>query len=253
MISLNWVMNLPKSLTEEQFEKWYLGIHTGFAKETQGIMRYNINRYVSHQPKSAHGIFHRVAQEWWEDFDAMEAAWNSHSGLALLGDGQANMGLDPGTLPGIAITEDLKLPVASPALFSTIKRGYQARSDGTISRVFGFGFCTLPLEELRSWYLKTFGDLGQDPLVREHVFGTSLGRKIQVGLLGSLPGEGQHMYDWIVELWFDSNDDARTFMDSPSGITLADELEKRSSGMLLGLTRGQEMMIQNMALSHVDE
>lgn len=253
MISLNWVMNLPASLSEEDFEAWYLGTHTGYAKIAQGIMRYNINHYVKEQPRSARGHFYRVAQEWWEDFEAMEACWNSHTGHALLGDGQVNMGLDPGTLPGIAITEDMQLPVLSPAMFSSIRRGYRHREDGTISRVFGFGFSKIPLDQFKNWYLDTFTDVGQDPRVREHVFGTSVGRKIRVGLLGSLPGEGQEMYDWIIELWFDNNGDARTFMDSPQGMILADELEKRSSGMLLGLTRGQEMMIQNRALAHVDE
>lgn len=253
MISLNWVMNLPKSLTEEEFENWYLGTHTGYAKIAHGIMRYNINRYVQHQPRNSKGRFYRVAQEWWEDFDSMEECWNSHTGYALLGDGQMNMGLDPGTLPGISITEDVQLPVAYPAQFSSIQRGYRAREDGTISRVFGFGFTDMPAADVRDWYLQEFGQLGLDPLIREHVFGTTVNRRIRVGLSGSLPGEGQHQYDWMLELWFDSNDDARNFMDSPAGAALASALEDKSTGLLLGLTRGQEMLIQNRALPHVDE
>ncbi|NJN81231.1 MAG: hypothetical protein HC802_02375, partial [Caldilineaceae bacterium] len=56
-----------------------------------------------------------------------------------------------------------------------------------------------------NWYAERFSDLGQDPLVREHVFGTTVGKTIEIGYVATLPAAQQVSYDWNLELWFDSN------------------------------------------------
>lgn len=252
MISFNWVITLPKHLTADAFDEWYLGIHTEYAKVAHKIVRYNINRRVAHQPAAAHGEFFRIAQEYWASWDDMVACWNHPTGHALLGDGLVNMGLDPGTLPGIALTEHRQFDVAAPAPFSTFRRGYRARPDGTITRFIAFG-CVADRAGLADWYAERFAGLGQHPLLREHVFGVSVGRTIRMGIVGALPNEHMVSYDWNLELWFDSNADAHAFLADRPFTEMFATLRARSHSTLAGLFRGQEMLVQNTALPHRDD
>ena len=98
-----------------------------------------------------------------------------------------------------------------------------------------------------------FADLGRHKLVREHVFGTTVGRTIEIGYLGALPNTDMVSYDWNLELWFDSNADAHAYLGSePFGAMFA-QLRAVSSNTLAGLFRGQEMLMLNTALPHRDE
>ena len=252
MISFNWVIILPEHLTEEKFDKWYLGIHTEYAKVAHKIVRYSINRRVARQPAIAHGEFFRIAQEYWEDWESMVACWNHPTGHALLGDGLVNMGLDPGTLPGIALTEHRQFDVAHPAQFSTFRRGYRARPDGTITKLIAFGMAK-DKTGIKKWYAERFANLGQDPLVREHVFGTTVGKTIHLGYVGALPNEHMRSYDWNLELWFDSNDDALAYLASAPFLEMFSQLRAVSTDTLAGLFRGQEMLMLNTAIPHRDE
>src|SRR5690606_28349832 len=90
---------------------------------------------------------------------------------------------------------------------------YRARKDGTITKFIAFGMAN-DKAGIKDWYAKNLGELGRDPLVREHVFGTSVGKIIRLGMVGTLPSEGQLLYDWNMELWFDSNADAIAYLDS---------------------------------------
>lgn len=252
MISFNWVITLPKHLTEDQFDTWYLGIHTGLAKVAHKITRYNINRRVANQPAASHGDFFRIAQEYWDDWDSMVECWNHPTGWALLGDGMVNMGLDPGTLPAIALTEHTQFEVADPARFSTFQRGYRGRPDGTITRFIAFGMAR-DRGAVKDWYANRYADLGRHPLLREHVFGTTVGRTIELGIVGRLPNENMLSYDWNLELWFDSNADAHAFLSDKPFLDMFAALRAESSETLAGLFRGQEMLVQNTALWHRDD
>jgi hypothetical protein len=252
MISFNWVITLPKHLTADAFDAWYLGIHTNLAKVAHKIVRYNINRRTADQPAVAHGDFFRIAQEYWATWDDMVECWNHPTGWALLGDGLVNMGLDPGTLPGIALTEERRFEVARPAVFSTFRRGYAARPDGTITRFIAFGMAK-DAAGIGDWYAARFAALGEHPLLREHRFGTSVGRTIELGMVGRLPNEHMLSYDWNLELWFDSNADAHTFLSSEPLLGMFGALREASTDTLGGLFRGQEMLVQNMALPHRDD
>jgi len=252
MISFNWVIILPAHLTAEKFDAWYLGIHTEYAKVAHKIVRYSINRRVAKQPAIAHGEFFRIAQEYWKDWESMVECWNHPTGHALLGDGLVNMGLDPGTLPGIALTEHTQFDVAQPAQFSTFRRGYRARPDGTITKFIAFGMAK-DRGGIKDWYARRFSGLGRDPHVREHVFGTTVGKTIELGYVGRLPNEHMRSYDWNLELWFDSNADALAYLASgPFGEMFA-QLRDVSTDTLAGLFRGQEMLMLNTALPHRDE
>lgn len=65
------------------------------------------------------------------------------------------------------------------------------------------------------WYAANLADLGKNDLVRERVFGRSVDKVIKLGMVGTLPSEGQLLYDWNMELWFDSNADAIAYLNSP--------------------------------------
>lgn len=252
MVSLNWVLNLPKGLTAEQFEKWYLGHHTFYVDTAYGIRRYCVNRALSRQPAIAEGPCFRVAQEYWADWASMEHCWNTSTGHALLGDGQANMGLDPGTVAGIALTEDHQLPVANPAVFSTVRRGYRSRPDGTHIKLLAFGTAKEPTG-IAAWYLQRFGELGLDPRVREHVFGASLGRVIQVGLLSTIPGPGQAHYDWLLELWFDDAAAANEYFDTDKFNDMWSALGEASTARTATLVRSQERIVIADPIEHRDD
>jgi hypothetical protein len=252
MVSFNWVIVLPKGLTADQFDEWYLGVHTKYAKVAHGIKRYSINRALATQPAVATGDVFRVAQEYWDDWDTMEECWNSGTGHTLLGDGLVNMGLDPGTLPGIALTEEVQLEVANPARFSTIRRGYRHRADGTITKFVAMGLAKAPAD-IGAWYRERFASLGEDPRLGEHVFGTTLGRTIKVGLLSSLPNPDQTSYDWNLEMWFASNADAHAFLESAPFTAMWSDLADASTETVSTLVRGQEMLVQNDALPHRDD
>lgn len=251
MIGFNWVIVLPKHLTVEMFEDWYLGKHTEYAKVAHKMVRYAINRRVAEQPAAAHGEFFRIAQEYWENWDEMVECWNHHTGYTLLGDGMAYMGLDPGTLPGIALTEHTQFDVAEPARFSTFRRGYRARPDGTHLKFIAFGMAK-DRAGMKDWYAAKFSSLGQDPRLREHVFGTTVGRTIKLGYIATLPSANQVSYDWNLELWFDSNADALSYLASPGFTAMFGELRAASTDTLAGLFRGQEMLMHNTAMAHRD-
>ena len=89
--------------------------------------------------------------------------------------------------------------------------------------------------------------------MREHVFGTTVGKTISLGYVGTLPSAGQLSYDWNLELWFDSNEDAHAYLGSAPFKDMFSELRAVSSDTLAGLFRGQEMLMLNTARPHRDE
>jgi hypothetical protein len=250
VIGLNWVMLLPDGLSEERFESWYLGVHTLYLESAPGVKRYTINRAVSQQPPASSGGIYRVAQEYWADWDATERFWNSASGHVLLGDGLVNMGLDSGTIRGVAVTEDVQLDVARPAVFSAVRGGYRGRPDGTITKFLAFGLAGG--RDLGNWYRGRFGALGGDPRVREHVFGTGVGRRVPVGYLGSIPAPEQELYDWLLELWFDSNEEALGYLGGDDFSSMWEQLGGESTLAIGALFRGQERVLVCDPLPHRD-
>ncbi|MFN8221649.1 MAG: EthD domain-containing protein [Gaiellales bacterium] len=252
MIGLNWVMLLPASLTEEQFEDWYLNVHSPYVETAYGVKRYVINRVVANQPAAATGDFYRLAQEYWADWESMERCWNSAGGHVLLGDGLVNMGLDPGTIAGVGVTENEQLEVASPAIFDVVRGGFAARPDGTNTRFMALGLAEAGAG-IGAWYRERHATLGRDPRVRAHVFGTTLGKRVKVGLQGQIPGPEQHLYDWNLELWFDGNEDAHAFLGSDGFGAMWEDLGAVTSSRVAALFRGQERMMISAPLPHKDD
>jgi hypothetical protein len=133
-----------------------------------------------------------------------------------------------------------------------VRRGYRARPDGTITKFIAFGMAN-DRATIKQWYAKRFAGLGNHPLVREHLFGTTVGKTIRLGYIATLPGEHQVSYDWNLEFWFDSNSDAQTYLASKPFTEMFSQLCAVSSNTLAGLFRGQEMLMLNIAQPHRDE
>lgn len=254
MITIHWVLRPSPGWSLQEYDNWYLGQHTNYGKKSPDIVRYCVNRALSRQPAAARGQAFRVAEECWDSFEAAEASWNAPLGHAVLGDAVANLGLlDAASLPGIAVTEDHQLEVARPAIFSTLKRGYAASTDGTIVKYLAFGMSDRG-PGLVEWYKENFASLGQDPRLREHIFGGSIGRSLHVGRLIRIPGEnGQLLYDWALELWFDTTGDAHSFLDGSAFQAMWRELDEESSQISAALYRGQEMLVIANPVAHRED
>jgi hypothetical protein len=89
--------------------------------------------------------------------------------------------------------------------------------------------------------------------VRQHLFGTTLEQRVQVGYLATIPGPDQLAYDWNLELWFDSNDDAHAFLGSDAFHGMWEDLGSVTSGRVAALFRGQERVMILDPLDHRDE
>ena len=254
MITIHWNLLLSPGWSEEEFDDWYLNQHTNYGKNSPGIVRYCVNRAIREQPLAARGRAFRVAEECWRDFEAAEQSWNLPLGHAVLGDAMANLGmLDGRSLPGIAITVDRLFEVSQPASFNPLRRGFMHRNDGTISKFLAFGTSKAG-DGIGDWYASEFSNLGLCSAARGHVFGTTLGRRLQVGRLITIPGEaGQVLYDWALELWFDDNPTARQFLDGPEFVQMWSALERESTNVSAALYRGQEMLIVADPIPHVDD
>jgi hypothetical protein len=192
----------------------------------------------------------RVAQLWFETPEKLRDMFASYSGSAVRGDAFLNITLGLDVHPSIAFTEDVQLPVKNPAIFDTFQRGYRGTQDGTIVKVLAYGMSDD--DDIASWYRKTFPRLGEDDRVRQHNFGNSIKRTLKIGLLGSLPGEGQGYWDWMLELWFDTKGDAYAFLNEEPFADAWKELSAKSGDTILSVLRGQEMMVSVDPIDHAD-
>lgn len=248
MITSTWLMVLAPGFTEEMFEEWYLKTHIGVAKQSQDLKHYSISRAFAEQPPQAHGTVFRIAQLWWDSPEKLQASLTSYSGNALRGDAILNMAPNP----SIALTEDVQLEVKQPVIFDTF-RGQYRTSDGTVTKVLAFGMSEDP--GVGEWYRTAWADLGLDERVREHIFGTSIRRTLEIGLLdgAALPSPGQGSWDWMLELWFDSKSDAVAFLNSPEFGDAWRELAAKSGETHLSVHRCQEIFVSVDPWKHDEE
>ena len=175
--------------------------------------------------------------------------WNSPSGHAVLGDGLANLGLGIEAIPAVAITRDVQYDVARPANFSTFRRGYRGGRDGTIVKFLAYGTGGL---DLQAWYGERHAELGRDERLREHIFGTTLSRRLEVGCAAVIPGPGQIALDWVQELWFDDTASALAFLADAPFLAVWNALAAPSGEIRSALYRGQEMLVADTAIAHDD-
>ena len=255
MVTSSWLMVLPEGFTPEKFDGWYLYTHTDVAKHCQDLTHYTVNRAFADQPSQSHepadhGKLFRIAQLWWDTPEKLQESFNSYSGSAVRGDAFLNVSLEAAVHPSVAFTEDTQFEVRKPAVWSMFQRGYVGNSEGTIVKVLGYGLSDD--RDIADWYAKTYAGLGEDERVRTHIFGKGINRKLPIGLEATLPGDAQVSWDWMVELWFDSSDEARGFIDSEPFASAWSDLAERSGDTLLSVLRGQEMFVNVAPIDHVE-
>ena len=248
MVTSSWFMVLPEDFTPEMFETWYLDTHTVVAKQCQDLRRYCISRTYAEQPPQSHGAVFRIAQLWWDSPEKLRDSFISYSGSAVRGDALLNMGGNP----YMAITEDTQFDVARPASFDPVTGRYRGSADGTIVKVLAYGMSDDA--GIAEWYASSWGDLGEDERVRGHIFGTSINRTLEIGLLpgARLPVEGQGFWDWMLELSFDSKPDAEAFLASDRFASAWAELKDRSSETHLSVNRAQDIFVSVDPIRHME-
>ena len=138
MIKVLFFLNVPSHLTLEQFEDWYLHTHTRIAKGMEGMRRYAINRTQPRQPLfmgTAQAPTHRIAEAWWDDLQAVETCFNSPGGLADLGDGVSNIGIEADSLPVVLFIEETEYPANEAVGFNLTSGSYLGRD--SVVKLFG--------------------------------------------------------------------------------------------------------------------
>lgn len=247
MVTSTWFMVLAPGITEEMFEQWYVW-HIDVAKKQQDLAYYSVSRAFARQPPQAHGDVYRIAQLSWETADKLQDAFVSYSGAAIRGDAMLNMAPNP----AMALTEQAQFEVMRPAIYDTFRGRYRTPT-GTIIKVLAFGLSDH--SDLGNWYRGENADLGWDDLVRQHLFGTSINRTFQIGLLdgAALPSPGQTVWDWMLELWFDTKTDAEAFLASPRFANAWNGLTAKSTKTHLSVHRTQDVLVSAAPIAHSED
>ena len=253
MISFNWVITVPKHLTADSST---LGTSASTPSSPRSRTRScatasTAASQTSRRPR--HGEFFRIAQEYWDNLGRHGRVLEPPYRLRATRRRHGQYGPRPRHLARYrAHRSTTQFDVAQPAEFSTFRRGYRARPDGTITKLIAFGMAK-DRAGIKDWYAKRFAGLGQDPLVREHVFGTTVGKTISSAMSArcrapaSSPttgtsSSGSTPMRTRTPTWRRR----RSTTCSPSCATV-------STDTLAGLFRGQEMLMLNTARPHRDE
>ena len=79
MLKFVVVLYRKPDLSPQQFHAILRGEHAVLAERLPGLRRYVQNHVVS-DPSRAHPGWDAVVELWWDDWEAMEAAWGSDAG-----------------------------------------------------------------------------------------------------------------------------------------------------------------------------
>jgi len=90
MMMLKFVVVLYKrpDLSEEQFRNYLRNVHGKMAQRLPGLKRY-VQNYVAADPARTPPGWHAIVELYFEDWEAMEAAWRSQEGIAATQDLEA--------------------------------------------------------------------------------------------------------------------------------------------------------------------
>lgn len=257
MLTTSWIMNLPSGMDEKAFDDWYLERHTDYAKRSDGLRRYAVNRAYHEQPEIAHGGAFRVAQLWWADTDELIQSFRSYSGSASRGDTYLNVTLNADVHPSMTITEDLALPTVRPMHFDLSTAGYADTPDGLATKVIAFGVLSgrgghPDRDALGDRYATAAQELTREPRVRSHIFGRSLEHRLEIGRASFLPGKEQTYWDWSLELAFDSRTECLEVLEGEAFGHAWSFLAAQSGQTLLTVAKGQELMMSCPARPHTE-
>lgn len=236
-------MQLPDGMESEEFEGWYLDRHVDYAKASEGLLRYAIHRSLPDLPDLGAPSPYRVAQLWWADEEAIVSSFESYSGSASRGDTALNVTLDPDVHPSMCISSRRYEEVDRPLAFDIRRGQFVGCPDGSSYNLLAFG-CTdgglLSGDAQLSAALKI---LGEDQRVGECVLGTSIGRRLKIGLRSMLPGSAQTAWDWEFQLGARSHEEIRAVITSEAFESLWGLLSAASTDLSVTVTRSQELFV----------
>jgi uncharacterized protein (TIGR02118 family) len=239
-------MERPGTLTEEQFESWYLDTHAAVARRMPRLRRYGVGRLVAEPNPYVDSTAFRVAQLYWDSVEDCTADFNTMEGFATFGDGTVHTA-GAAYVTAMALTRDESLPVRTPAVFDVVTGEF--RGAATIVKAMAYGRSRDGDDALIEKYRATFGDLGDEPTVRTHVVGTGERGRIRPGNL-VVPGPDDVVHDWSVELWFDDAAAAEAFLASDRFGQARALLEEGSTDFYLGVLLSQELFFSVPARPH---
>lgn len=82
MVKLIALLKRKPGMTREEFSARWLNEHTKLSAKMPGLREYRINVATAHQPDDASGaIYDGTAELWWDNMEAMEAAFASPEGV----------------------------------------------------------------------------------------------------------------------------------------------------------------------------
>ncbi len=83
MVKLIALLKRKPHLSRAAFERRWLEEHTEISSQLPGLLAYRINIASARQPEGAdEPPYDGTAEMWWESIDAMEAAFDSPTGVA---------------------------------------------------------------------------------------------------------------------------------------------------------------------------
>lgn len=253
MVKVLWFLGVPKHLTLEEFETWYLRTHTVIAKGMGGIRRYAINRALRRQPAFSRQdtlLTHRIAEVWWDSVRAVETCFNSPGGLADLGDGLSHMGLGGDVLPVTLFVVEEEFPVSEPVGFNLTSGTYLGRD----FLVKLFGFFRLPQEaDLGDWYPEEANRIGRLPGLRKHIYGRVSREAVRIGRTITWPPGGKPAYDRVIELYFDSVEAIDMAFLSPQGKRVLEGFTQKGLQIDWVAMRNQELFFSQEANQPLEE
>ena len=84
MLKVIVVLARKKDLGEAEFRRYFRDVHGPLAEALPGLRRY-VQNVVAEDPKRSRPGWDGVAELWFDDRAAMEAAWASPEGAAISG------------------------------------------------------------------------------------------------------------------------------------------------------------------------
>jgi uncharacterized protein (TIGR02118 family) len=91
MIKVLSLLKRPEGWTRERFHRWWLDEHVAYVRDLPGLRKYEVCLTVGSTTHEGCEPYDGVAELWFDDRAALEAAWGSPLGLRAVGHSIANV------------------------------------------------------------------------------------------------------------------------------------------------------------------
>jgi uncharacterized protein (TIGR02118 family) len=91
MIKVFSLLKRREDWTRDQFKRWWLDEHIAYAKKLPGLRKYRVCLTSGSTTHEGNEPFDGVAELWFDNRAALEAAWASPIGLEAVGHSKANV------------------------------------------------------------------------------------------------------------------------------------------------------------------